>query len=371
MLSRQELERLAALSSDEGIVSVYIGIEPRLRYDRGQHEVKFRGAAKRFERTADEHARAVLERESDAILALIKEAAPSGRGLAAFVSTPAAISEVIQLGVRVPTWIDVGTSTSVGVLAQLLDEYPRWVVAVIQRDQAALFSAEQRHGEEETDIETNVPGKHDQGGWAQARFQRHIEVHVERHLQKVVDALEELRRAHPYSHLILAGTAAPVSELQTMLPESLQRLVVGSVPVDFKHESEDEVLEKARAVLVGEQRRAERALVEQVVDAAESGGRGVAGLDETLAALHEGRIQTLLVAEGITQEGSSCLDCGYIATKTFDRCPMCQGEAEPSTDVVERAIDRALLSGARIEAVLGEAREWLLARGGLAAVLRY
>ena len=32
-------------------------------------------------------------------------------------------------------------------------------------------------------------------------------------------------------------------------------------------------------------------------------------------------------------------------------------------DIVERAIDRAILSGARIEAVLGEPREWLLARG--------
>ncbi|MEX0785823.1 MAG: Vms1/Ankzf1 family peptidyl-tRNA hydrolase [Dehalococcoidia bacterium] len=370
MISKTELERLAALRSDEGIVSVYIGIEPRLRYDRGQHEVKFRGATKRFERTADEHARAVLERETGAILDLLGETEPAGRGLAAFVSSPAGIRELVHLDVRVPTWIDAGASTNVGLLAQVVNEYPRWVVAVVQRDQATLYYSEQGHAEEAGGIESSVPGKHDQGGWAQARFQRHIEVHVERHLEKV-DALQELQRERPFSHLVLAGTGAPVTELREMLPGPLQSLVIGSVPVDFKHASEDEILEQARAVLVDEQRRVERELVEQVVDAAESGGQGAAGFDDTLAALHEGRVQTLLVAEGITEEGSSCLDCDYLATSRFERCPRCGGEAEASTDVVERAIDRALLSGARVEVVLGEAREWLLARGGIGAVLRY
>jgi len=371
MITRSELERLAALHSDDGIVSAYVGIEPRLRYDRGQHEVKFRGAAKRFQRTADAQARAVLERETDVILDILRNREPMGRGLAIFACSPADIRETVQLDVRVPTFVDVGTSTNVGMLAQVLDEYPRWMVAVAQRDRAAIYSSEQRHPEEEAGVESSVPGRHDQGGWAQARFQRHIEFHVERHLQKVVEELRQLQRDRPFSHLVLGGTDQTVSELRDMLPDSLRRLVIGSVPVDFKHESEEDVLQKARLVLEEEQRRAERELVEKVVDAAESGGQGVVGIDDTLRAVHEGRVQTLLIAEGVSQSGSSCLDCGYLAPRAFDKCPVCGGDAEAEADIVERSIDRAILSGARIEAVLGEPREWLLARGGMAAVLRY
>ncbi len=372
MISRSDLDRLAALESEDGIVSVYIGIEPRLRYDWGQHERKFRGAVKRFlRRNENEFARAAVEREEAPIVEFLKGIAPKGRGLAVFASSPGKVWETFELAVRVPTFVDVDVTPNAGLLTRIVDEFPRFIVAVVQRDRAAVYIAEQGTGEEEAAIKSEVPGQHDQGGWAQARFQRHIEVHVAKHLQKVVEELSNLYYKRPFGRLAIGGTEDTVAELVKMLPDPIERRLIGMFPVDFKHEGEEAVLERARAQLQDDERRRERELVERVADAAQSGGKGAIGVDATLAVVLEGRVETLLVADGVTLEGSTCLNCDYFVAEPFERCPACGSGSEVTSDIVERAVERALLSGAQIETVFGEGREWLLARGGLGAVLRF
>jgi peptide chain release factor subunit 1 len=372
MISRKELERLAALRSDDGILSVYLKLDPRLAYDRGQAQAKFKGALRRFERaTEDEALRSVAEREKDRVLSFLEQLSPSGRGLAVFSSQPADVWEVVSLDVMVPTFVTADTTTNTSLLMQVLDEFPRFVVSVVQRDHAAIYTSEQRLDGEEAAIESEVPGRHDQGGWAQARFQRHIEHHVERHLKKVVDEIETLFYERPFNRLVVGGAEEAVNELLDMLPEPVSRRVVGTFPVDIKHQTEREVLDAARRVILEDERRSEERLIGELVDAAESGGKGAVGLEATIAAAREGRVHVLAIAEGATSEGWACQRCDYFAREEFERCPLCSGEPEPIPDVIERAAEAAYLSGAKVNVVFGEAREWLLARGGLGALLRY
>ena len=104
---------------------------------------------------------------------------------------------------------------------------------------------------------------------------------------------------------------------------------------------------------------------------AESGGRGIVGLEPTISAVREGRVHIFAIAEGATAEGWECHSCDYFTSETLDRCPLCSSDGKAIPDVIERAMEKAYLNGARVEIVFGEAREWLLARGGLGAVLRY
>jgi peptide chain release factor subunit 1 len=372
MISRSDLDRLAALRSDAGIVSVYVGIEPRLRYDWSQHEKKFRGAVKRFLRRAGTaFARSAVEREERRILEALRDSEPKGRGLALFVSSLGEVWERFELAVRVPTFVDVDVTPNTALLARVLDEYPRLVVAVVQRDRAAVYVGEQGRARQDAEVESEVPGRHSQGGWAQARFQRHIEAHVAKHLDKVVAELHDLYYRGPSYRLVIGGTEATVAELERMLPEAVARRLIGSIRVDFKHETEDALLERARAAMHEDERRRERELVDRVVSAAEAGGRGTIGIEGTVEAAREGRIDTLLLADGVTLEGSTCLECEYFASGPFERCPACGSGSEVTSDIVERVVERALLSGATVETALGEGREWLLARGGLGAVLRF
>lgn len=372
MISHKELKRLANLRSDEGILSVYLKIDPRLGYDRGQAVAKFKGALSRFQRTAaDDDQLAVAEREKDRVLSFLEQGPPSGRGLAIFSSQPSDIWEVVSLDVMVPTSVSVDTTTHTSLLMQVLDEHPRFVVAVVQRDHAAIYTSQQRTADEVAEIESAVPGRHAQGGWAQARFQRHIEFHVERHLKKVVDEIEELFYERPFNRLVVGGSEEAVNELIGMLPDPLSRRVIGTFPVDLKHQTEEEVLDQARQVLREEERRSEKDLIKQIVSSAESGGRGAAGIEPTISAVREGRVHVLAVADGVTTGGFACQRCDYLSAQEFARCPVCGGDGEPIPDVIERAMEKAYSTGARVEIVFGEAREWLLARGGLGAVLRY
>jgi peptide chain release factor subunit 1 len=265
----------------------------------------------------------------------------------------------------------VNTTTHTRILTQVLDEYPRLVVALVQRDHAAIYEAEQRRATEEAAIDSDVPGHHDQGGWAQARFQRHTEVHVQRHLHQVADELGKLFHERPFRRLAIGGTEETTKELINMLPDPVRRTLIGTFHVDVKHASDEAVLDQARALHREHERQTEQELVANLADAAESGGKGAIGIAPTLEAVRDGRVETLVLADGITVEGSACVSCDYFAAERFDRCPACGAEGEPAPDIIDRALERAFLSGARIESAFGEASEWLIARGGLGAVLRY
>ena len=370
MITQQEVKRVASLQNEEGILSVYVKIDPRLMYDPGQPAAKFKGALKRFERAASERQRAVAEREKPAVPAFLENSTPHGRGLAIFSCQPAGIWEVAPLDVLVPSYVTVDDATDTATLAQVVDEYPRFVAALVQRDHAAIFVAEQRASEPLTRIDSDVPGQHDQGGWAQARWQRHIEFHFEEHLKKVIDALQHLYYERPYARLAIGAVQDVGAELWKMLPDPISRRVIGVFPVDFKHETQEEMLERAYALVQEDERRCERELVDRAVDAAAAGGLGAVGIEETMRAVLAGRIQTLIVAEGVTKEGSACLECDYFGADISAVCPRCAAEGEV-TDVVERMVEKAYLTGASVETVFGEARDWLLSRGGVAAILRY
>lgn len=372
MITRKELERLAEIESDQGILSTYVPVDPKRMYDRRHPAAEFKNALRRFEeRTHDARWLSVAEREKHKVLKFFESWKPRGRGLVIFSSQPASIWEVVSLDVSVNSLVDVDTTTRTGMLARILDEYPRFVVAVVQSDRARIYIAEQRRAAEEAEIESEVPGRHDQGGWAQARFQRHIEFHIESHLKKVVEELEGLYYHKPYNWLALGGSEEAVNELTKMLPAPVARRVIGTFPVDLKHDTEEELLERARSVREEDERRSEKELVDKVISASASGGQGVVGLDETLRAVVEGRVRTLVLVDSLRQSGSVCTKCRFLAAKPRPRCPVCEAPMDPTTDVVERAVERVFLSGAHVEVVFGQARDRLMERGGMGAVLRY
>ena len=69
MLSRSDIERLAKLKSEHGILSAYVRMDPRLRYLRQQAATQFKGALKEAERRLQESRwKEALKRESDYVL---------------------------------------------------------------------------------------------------------------------------------------------------------------------------------------------------------------------------------------------------------------------------------------------------------------
>ena len=71
-----------------------------------------------------------------------------------------------------------------------------------------------------------VPGRHEQGGRAQARFQRHVEDHVGRHLRRVAAEVRRVDRSPGFDHLLLGGPAETLAEFDRVLSEAIRRRIV-------------------------------------------------------------------------------------------------------------------------------------------------
>ena len=371
MILREDIDRLARLKSDNGILSAYIRLDPRLRFVRYQAETQFKGALKQAQRRLrDSRWQEALERESAHVLKFLSNSEFPGRGLAIFSCRPDDLWEVLSLDVLVNNLVDVDSTTKTGVLAGMLSEFPRYVVTVLQRDQARIYTAQQRMAEEPLEVKSEVPGQHDQGGRSQMRFERHIEFHVAEHLKKVADELQKLSEAGPMK-LAFGGTDETVEEILKILPEPVLREFIGKFPVDYKHDTEQQILEHADVLWRGQQQADEEKLVTQVFDAAKSDGRGVLGVAPTLEALVQEKVRTLVLVDRLKIDGSVCNRCDYFAAQKFHSCPLCGGEAE-QRDLVDRAVEKAVFTSADVEVVSpGDSHDRLLAEGGIGALLRY
>jgi peptide chain release factor subunit 1 len=116
------------------------------------------------------------------------------------------------------------------------------------------------------------------------------------------------------------------------------------------------------------ERRKEAEVVARLRDAVGARNRGVAGLDDTLRALVERRVETLLVSSGYTTPGWRCIGCSYVG-RIGRRCPVCEQEMLAVDDVIEEAVEEALTQSCEVEICVGNADLDVL--GGIGALLRY
>ena len=108
MISHQEIERLANLKSDHGILTAYLRIDPRLRFVRQQAASQFKGALKAAQRQIQGGRwKDALERESAHVLNFLANREPAGRGMVIFSCRPEGLWKNLQLGVPRPSVVDV------------------------------------------------------------------------------------------------------------------------------------------------------------------------------------------------------------------------------------------------------------------------
>jgi peptide chain release factor subunit 1 len=290
------------------------------------------------------------------------------RGVAVFSSSHANLWRAVPLRQPVRDRASLGPRPNVVPLEALVELAETSCVTIVDREKARILVTTLGEVEEVTDILDEVPGHHDQGGWAQRRLQRHIEDHVQRHLKNVADALLRLHQRRSFDHLLLAGPDEVVAELQRNLHDYVRRTKARRLPVAMSA-SPAEVLERVMEFELGLEARREREAVERVVGETEGGtGRAVGGIAETIDALERGRVETLVVSSDLRADGVRCPSCGHVAVEG-ERCSACGAATERAPDLVEEAVEMALRQRCRVETVADGAG---LARlGGIGALLRF
>ncbi|MDX1437276.1 MAG: hypothetical protein R3335_10725, partial [Anaerolineales bacterium] len=214
------------------------------------------------------------------------------------------------------------------------------------------------------------------GGGSQAAGRRggtagmtqHTAEQAERNMREAAGYAVRFFRDKRVRRVLIGGTEDNVAMFSSLLPKSWQSLVVGTFPMDM-NASHTEVLERAVEIAAQADLKREARLIDRVVTAAAKGQGGVVRLEDTLGAVHEGRVQTLALLDGLHQPGYRCRGCGYVTVQVLDECPFCGHAFDEISDAVEMAVRRVMRDGGEVEVV--HENEKLESAGGIGAILRY
>jgi peptide chain release factor subunit 1 len=371
MIAPEQIAVLEALDAHAArVLSVYLGLDPA-RQVRRTYRVAFEDLARDSGTRLEEKERVELAQEAARVGEWLAEEKPRGLGVAVFSCAPRGLWQAHFLPVPVEDHLVFEPRPDLAPLLRILDDYERYAIALVDKRKARLFTVFLGAIEEIDAFADDVPGKHDQGGPAQARFQRHHEAHMYWHLKRVALRLADLLRRRRFDRLILAGPEEATSELPRLLPRALAHRMVAVVPAEVSA-SDGEILEKTLEIERRVEREHEERLVGELLEAAGPGGRAILGLRPTLEALWLGRVQTLAVAHDLHLEGGECPDCGRLTPESLAACAGCGAAMRPTHDVVHRAMNHAHEQAGSVEVVHGDAARRLWETGGgLGARLRY
>lgn len=366
------LRKLADWSpADVPVTSLYLTVDGRRHPRRADYEVRLdellRSAKAQVDGLPEDAARSV-DLDLARMSTFVREGFERGdtRGLALFSANEAGLWEDIRVPRPVRDRAFVAPRAELRMLEALLEIYGATCTALVDYEKARLFVLQLGRIDEVHDLWDEVPNRHDQGGRAQLRRQRHVDDHRQQHLKHVAEALFRLWKDRGFEHLILAGPGDAHRELEGELHEYLRQRVRGKIALAVTATTE-EVRSRTLELEEALEREAERAAVAGLLDASAT-GTGVTGLEGTLAGLAEGRVADLLVRLELRATGSRCDACGRLSAGT-GACPACGARLVEVADVVELAVALAYRSGCRVETVVED--EGLDALGGIGARLRF
>jgi peptide chain release factor subunit 1 len=263
-------------------------------------------------------------------------------------------------------------------LARLESLYPTNAVLLADTNTARILLVSTGEVVRDREITGTHTRRTTQGGWSQARFQRHIENFHLQHAKEVIEALERIVQSENVEHIVIAGDEVIVPLLRDQMPKALAERIVDHIRVD-KDGSLDEVVKTSLAAMQRVAEQTEREKVEAAVGAYRAGGLGVVGPEDTLDALIKGQVDELLVTADLNELQGLRGGASQVATAndTVLEEPMVEpivaGEAAIAPPETVRLADELVAKAAQTAARITAVRDpdLLAPYGGVAALLRF
>jgi peptide subunit release factor 1 (eRF1) len=377
--SRGRIRRLAGLRPETGrVLSLYLDLDPA-SFATGADR------ATQITSLLDEAGKAVEamkdDLDRDALLGLREDVERAGdlfdpqsmgqggvRGIAVFLCGPSDVTEIVRTPYPLDQGFFIGETPYIEPLATSA-ETERWCVVLVSRRDGRIFFGD-RHGFQEFEnVFDDTKGQHQQGGWSQRRYEESIENEKRDHLDRVGDRLLGLLKRRPFDRLLIGGSAPVDTEFKERLHPYLSEKVTGTIDVDVETANAADVLEAAAPVFEEHRRNHERDAIERLRAGLGRGedGLAVAGLDATLDALNQQRVEVLLLEPGVSRRGWWDPTTGFIAAEAG--ASPTGGTLDELDDVIEAATEKAVEQSAEILVLRDNAD--LGAHGGVAALLRF
>ncbi len=366
MLTETNLQELLGYQPESRVLSVYLNTNPT-EGSADVYRLNLRSMLKDINLTSD--AQAVDNYFS-------REYNWSGRSVAVFSCAPDGFIRAYSLAIAVRNQVVVSDRPYVKTLASLLDFYGGYGVVLVDKQGARLFSFHLGELKEQEGI-LGDSVRHTKRGGASAKSgmrggmagQTRYEDEVEdRNIRYVADFASHFFSENNVRRVLIGGTEENIALLRNHLPKSWQSLIVGTFPMSMTA-GKDEVLDKAMQIGNQAELHKEEQLLSKLVTGAAKERKGVLGLDDTLIAVHDGRVQSLVMQDGYRAMGYQCQGCGYITAREMPVCQYCGSKFDDIPDAIEMAVHKVMKSGGDVE-VLQHTHK-ISGFDGVGALLRY
>ena len=372
-----ELRDLAGFEAEEGCaISLYLGLDPGVTPTPGDAATRLRSlldeaakgdGANRRELTHDQ--RLGLKADFERIRSFYEDEfeRDGAQGLAVFSSGLDNIWRTLPLTEAVPDHVNVGSTLYLAPLVPLVGRGEGALVLVVGRERGHFYRLRGGRLQDLADHTEEQQGRHDQGGWSQARYQRHIETKVREHLHEVAEALDRIVRQLRAVQVIVISSEEIRAELEEVLSHDAAAAVIGWTSAEA-HAAPPELLKVAVPVLDRYRAEKETEVVARWEEEAGRNGRAAAGWEATLEAASDARVELLLFQDGVDHEAFRCPRCGRVAV-SGGTCPLDGTSMEVSANGLDLAVHQTLVHGGRVWAVRD--RQDLGPVEGIGALLRY
>jgi peptide chain release factor subunit 1 len=374
MITKQDLERF--LNRDETgrpVVSLFLDMSVNQNNKRthhvflGQKRDQFDELEAEWMATNEEGVQTLWDRVQGWLESGFDEA---NRGVVIYAEVGGDWFEAMQFPVPVQNRLVVAPRPVIGPLAQVLTAYRHYGVVLLDREHVRILSVWLGTLLDELAYRGDplpVPSHVQAGGYSQSRYQRRKAEEMRHFFKEFAQEVEDFAARYRPDDLVLLGTEENVAKFREFLPDSLLQKVVhqGAMPVDG---NSADIIARLEPHLRGELDRENREVVDQVRDRVVHDYLATAGIQGTLTALQEGRVDTLLLARDHRRDGVRCAQCGFVFAREMEKCPYDGSSAMTGVDVVEEMVRMAEGQGVEIAfADPGQVADFK----GAAALLRF
>jgi peptide chain release factor subunit 1 len=299
---------------------------------------------------------------------LENEFAPSGAsGVATFASEDPGLFEVIRLDHVVQGRVVLAERPFVRPLLEAPPPLDGWFLLMVNRRAARLLAGRGGRLEEVAGFTDAVHGWHDQGGWSQPRYQRHIEKQIKDHVQRACQELFEHSRKERIERVVLSTTEEVGPLVEAGLHPDLARVLAGHLTVDIETAKPKQLVPAVLDLAVRDREEVDRELLEQLGAGLAHGERALAGIRPVLVALNLRSVAVLLACPNLAGSATSCPACGWLGLDERT-CPVDGSRTILRDDVLEAAVESAFDQGAAVRLLDGQE---VRSRGCAAALLRF
>ncbi len=376
----QEIRQLREfVGSDHPIINLYLSVNP-IRFKEKEWKIKLKDlvkATKEQLRIEAKYPRNEIKRiyaDLDYMERELNSMDLSGvQSVVWFYSSANDLDVLFKIPEELPRndFIIVSDLPNYLLLDEVMSNFKRYLLILFDKERVRFLEYFMKKIREHLNIRERIHKLEDYNdyGAVENRIKRHVMFHVYKHFKNIMTIARQIIEEEDIDAVIIAS----YQELLPMFKEHLDyeiksRLIREITSIDI-NASRDEILKKLIEIETEIKKEEEEELLNKLEEELGNNGKAVAGIKETLKALYEGKVDTLLISPYFEKSGVSCPSCYYIDIEG-ETCPYCGSPMEKEKNILPRIYDLAIINNSRVKH-FNFLADRLKEKGELAAILRF